>query len=82
MKEATYREQILAAACQITQSKNQNEFTISEVLNYFSKQNISYNPRTIKTHISSRMCSNSPDHHGVTYNDFTRIKRGLYKINK
>ena len=82
MKVTTCREQILAAASQITQSKNINEFTISEVFNYLTRQNISYNPGTITTHISSRMCGNSPDHHSIIYNDFTRIKRGIYKINK
>lgn len=82
MKATTCREQILTAAKQITQSKNQNEFTIPEVLNYLTQQNTPYKESTIHTHITSRMCGNAPKHHAVTYNDFTRIKHGVYSINK
>lgn len=56
MKATTCREQILAAASQIIQSKNQNEFTILEILNYLIQQNTSYKKSTIRTHIISRMC--------------------------
>ena len=82
MKETTCREQILAAAKQITQSKNQNEFTILEILNYLTKQNTHYKESTIRTHITSKMCANAPSNHAVTYNDFTRIKPGVYSLNK
>lgn len=60
MKETTCREQILAAAKQITQSKNQNKFTILEILNYLTKQNTTYKESTIRTHITSKMCGNAP----------------------
>lgn len=82
MKATTCREPILAAAKQITQSKNQNEFTISEVLNYLTKQNTPYKESTIRTHITSKMCSNAPSNHAVTYNDLTRIKPGVNSLNK
>ena len=82
MKVTTYREQILAAAKQITQSKNQNEFTILEILNYLTKQNTHYKENTIRTHITSKMCGNAPSNHAVTYNDLTRIKPDVYSLNK
>lgn len=82
MKETTCREQILAAAKQITQSKNQNKFTILEILDYLTKQNTPYKESTIRTHITSKMCGNAPSNHAVTYNDLTRIKPGVYRLNK
>lgn len=82
MNATTCREQILAAASQITKSKNSNEFTILEILNYLTQQNTQYKESTIRTHITSRMCSNAPSHHAVTYNDLTRIKPGVYNLNK
>lgn len=82
MKATTCREQILAAARQITQSKNSNQFTILEILNYLTQQNTPYKESTIRTHITSRMCGNAPIHHVVTYNDLTRIKPGVYSLNK
>ena len=82
MKATTCREQILAAARQITQSKNSNEFTTLEILNYLTQQNTPYKESTIRTQITSRMCGNAPIHHAVTYNDLTRIKTGVYSLNK
>ncbi|MER1987486.1 MAG: hypothetical protein ABS948_16530 [Solibacillus sp.] len=82
MKITTCREQILFAASQITHSKNSNEFTILEILNYLTQQNSPYKESTIRTHITSKMCSNAPNHHAVTYNDLTRIKPGVYSLNK
>ena len=82
MKATTCREQILTAAKQITQFKNQNEFTILEILNYLTQQNTPYKESTIRTHITSRMCGNAPSNHAVTYNDLTRIKPGVYSLNK
>lgn len=82
MEATTCREQILSAAKQITHSKNQNEFTISEILSYLIQQNSPYKESTIRTHITSRMCGNAPSNHAVTYNDFTRVKPGVYVLNK
>lgn len=82
MKVTTCREQILTAANQITQSKNSNEFTILEILNYLTQQNTLYKENTIRTHITSRMCGNVPSHHAVTYNDLIRIKPSVYSLNK
>lgn len=82
MKTTTCREQILAAAKQVTKSKNQNEFTILEILDYLTKQNTPYKESTIRTHITSKMCGNAPSNHAVTYNDLTRIKPGVYRLNK
>lgn len=82
MHATTCREQILIAVQHIITAKNQNEFTISEILQYLKEQNSPYKESTIRTHISSRMCSNAPKYHAITYNDFTHIKPSVYALNK
>ena len=81
MHITTCREQILIAVKHVITAKNQNEFTILEILDYLKEQNSPYKESTIRTHITSRMCGNAPKHHVVTYNDLTRIKLGVYTLN-
>ncbi len=38
-----------------------------------------YAESTIRTMVSSHLCSNAPDHAAVTYDDFERVGRGLYR---
>jgi hypothetical protein len=35
---------------------------------------------TIRTHVTSRMCASSSDHHGTTYDDFERLDRSRYRL--
>lgn len=39
-----------------------------------------YAESTIRTHVTSRMCASSPDHHGTTYGDFERLDRSHYRL--
>ncbi len=82
MDPTTCREHILIAVKHIITTKNDNEFTILEILDYLKQQNSPYKESTIRTHITSKLCKNAPEHHAVTYNDFTRIKPGVYALNK
>jgi len=34
---------------------------------------------TIRTHVTSRICSNAPDNHAVVYNDLVLLDRGRYR---
>ena len=74
------RDEILRIVRQIIKSKGKNEFTIIEVIRHMNNSGTGYAERTIRTHISSRLCTNSPDNHAVTYNDFERIRKGVYKL--
>lgn len=74
------REELIAALKKIIQNKNKNEFTIEEVVNFMQKEGTEYKESTIRTHISSRLCVNSPENHAVTYDDIERIDRGIYKL--
>ncbi len=73
------REEILQAINIIIKRKCRNEFTVQEVVDQMNDMETAYGESTIGTHISSRMCSNSPDHHGTTYCDIERIRRGVYR---
>jgi len=74
------RDEILSAAHQIVSMKGVNEFTVREVLDFLKERGTQYSNSTIRTHITSRCCSNAPDHHAVVYHDFERIGRGRYRV--
>ncbi len=74
----TARDQILAAIRRIAGPGD--TFTISEVLAELRARGSDLADSTIRTHISSRMCGNAPDHHGTTYDDLERVDRGVYRL--
>jgi len=79
-KRISYRDEILAAVREIVNSKGINQFEVGEVVEYMLSKNQNLNPSTIRTHITSRCCVNAPANHPVTYNDYERIKRGVYRL--
>ncbi|PLT31764.1 DUF7669 domain-containing protein [Peribacillus deserti] len=79
-RKETCREEILNTAKSIVKEKQLNEFSIGEVLSYMKKNDTTFSSSTISTHISSRCCINSPNHHAVTYSDFERIRAGVYRL--
>ena len=76
----TCRDEIHAAVRQIIKANGKNEFTIIEVIHHMSANGTRFSESTIRTHITSRLCANAPNNHGVTYNDFERINKGIYKL--
>lgn len=74
------RDEILHTVNVLISTKKKNEFTIEEVIQLMIKNKTIFKEGTIRTHISSRCCVNSPKNHLVTYNDFERIDHGLYKL--
>ena len=44
-----------------------------KILDYLWRAGSTYRPSTIRTHVPSRMCANAPDHHAVTYRDFSEL---------
>jgi hypothetical protein len=73
------REEILLAVRSIIDTKGRNEFSVVEVIKFLKDKKTAYSESTIRTHITSRCCSNSPINHAVVYKDFERIERGKYK---
>lgn len=74
------RDELLTIIRDLVDKRNNNEFTLSEIIHVSKEKNIPYSESTIKTHISSRMCKNSPQNHLVKYEDIERLSRGIYKI--
>jgi hypothetical protein len=72
------RELILKAVRDLVSEKGRNEFTVLEIIKRL--HGADYSESTIRTHITSRCCLNAPKNHAVTYGDFERIARGLYRL--
>ncbi|MET1174512.1 DUF7669 domain-containing protein [Paenibacillus amylolyticus] len=80
MRELNCREEILWAARAIVSSKGDNLFTPKEVIDYMKRANTIFAASTIRTHITSRCCSNATHHHKTYYEDYERVQPGHYKV--
>lgn len=76
----TCREEILRCARKIVEVKGHNEFQIADILQCMKSSGTSYEESTIRTHITSKMCINAPDHHAKVYDDLERVGHGIYKL--
>ena len=76
----TCRDEILEAIHDILRRSGRHEFTVTDVLTEMSRRGTRYAESTIRTHVVSRMCSNAPDNHGMTFPDLTRVDRGTYRL--
>jgi hypothetical protein len=55
-------------------------FSLGEIVREVRSLGSDYRESTIRTHVTSRMCANAPDHHAVVYNDLERVDHGLNRI--
>lgn len=72
----TAHEEIREVARELASQSEDGEFTLAEILRAMKARGSRYAESTIRTHVTSRMCANAPDHHGVVYRDFWCIDRG------
>lgn len=79
-KRFNYRDNILAVVREIVKRKNLNQFEVGEIVDFMLSKDQNLNASTIRTHITSRCCVNAAPNHAVTYNDYERIGRGLYRL--
>ncbi|AOZ94924.1 DUF7669 domain-containing protein [Paenibacillus crassostreae] len=77
---SNYRDEILAVVHEIVKRKRINEFKVVEVVDHMLNMNPNLKASTIRTHLTSRCCVNANANHAVTYNDYERIKRGVYRL--
>lgn len=75
----TARDEILAALPRMRARHGRDYFSPAEVIQELRRNGSVYSDSTIRTHVVSRMCGNSPNHHAVAYNDLERIGHGLYR---
>lgn len=59
----------------VAQSQD-GEFSLACIIAEVKARGSGYSVRTIRTHVTSRMCANAPRNHAVVYNDFWCIDRG------
>jgi hypothetical protein len=76
----TCRDDILAVLP--TATEPDGTFTVEQVVAALRAQGSRYAESTVRTHVTSRMCADTPDHHAHTYDDLTRVDRGLYRLRR
>jgi hypothetical protein len=68
--------EIREAAHSMVAHSPDGEFSLSGILAEMRARGSMYSERTVKTHVTSRMCANAPRNHAIIYNDFWCIDRG------
>ena len=76
----TCRDKILAATKRLTESAERDDYTLQELLKEMRQHGTTHKESTVRTHVTSRLCVNAPDHHAVTYPDLERIALGRYRL--
>lgn len=74
------REEILRAARTLADRSSDGSFTLMQIITLLRDAGSRYAESTIRTHVTSRMCADAPDHHGTTYDDFERLGGGRYRF--
>ncbi len=76
----TCRDDVLAAFARLIARTSREAFSPAEIVREVRSQGTRYRESTIRTHITSPMCANAPDHHAVVYDDLERVGHGLYRL--
>lgn len=76
----TCREELLHVTRSLAGRTGRQVFRLSELLLAMFQAGSRYSESTIRTHVVSRCCRNAPENHAVTYDDFERVGRGLYRL--
>ena len=75
----TCRDEMLAAFDRLERRHRRSDFEMAEVVREVKSAGTRYAESTIRTHVGSRLCSNAPSNHAVTYDDLERTDRGWYR---
>ena len=76
----TARDEVLAAARSLAARSEDGTFSLANVISELRRRRSAYEESTIRTHVTSKMCSNAPDHHDTVYDDLERVDRGRYRL--
>jgi len=72
----TAHQEIREVARTLASHAPSDEFALADVIVEMRVRGSRYAESTIRTHVTSRMCANAPDHHAVVYRDFWCVDRG------
>lgn len=76
MTGVTAHQEIREVARALASHAANGEFTLAQVIAQMRARGSRYAESTIRTHVTSRMCANAPDHHAIVYRDFWCVDRG------
>ncbi|UQN05489.1 hypothetical protein [Deinococcus sp. QL22] len=76
----TCRDEILVTVNELVKDRTPKTFHLSELMDAMRAKNTRYLDSTIRTHVTSRMCQNTPKNHQTTYDDFERVGVGVYRL--
>jgi hypothetical protein len=79
LRVATCREEILAVLPDVTRASPDGTFSPDDVVRALANRGSRFSEATVRTHVTSRMCANSPDHHGSVTQDLQRLERARYR---
>jgi hypothetical protein len=69
----TCRDAIIDAFVRLERRHGRRDFQLAEIVTETLAENPKLMESTVRTHVTSRMCVDAPDHHGTTYSDLTRV---------
>lgn len=75
----TCRDAVLDAFTRLERRHGRNTFDLTEVVTETLTIDPGFAESTVRTHVTSRMCADAPDHHGTVYADLERVDRGRYR---
>jgi hypothetical protein len=78
----TARDEVVRAAQQLLEETGRNEFAIAEIVERAIENGSLHARSTLQTQVTSRCCKDAPKNHGVTYQDFETVRRGVYRLVK
>lgn len=77
--DRTCRDAVLDSFARLERRHGREDFALGEVVSDTLADDGAFTEATIRTHITSRMCADAPDHHGTVYADLERGARGRYR---
>jgi hypothetical protein len=76
----TARDDVLAASRALASRSEDGTFSLANVISELRRRRSVYEESTIRTHVTSKMCRNAPDHQDTAYNDLEQVGRGRYRL--
>ena len=76
----TARDEVLSAATHLSSKSPDGTFTLDDVLVLWHGRGAEYADSTIRTHVSSRMCTNAPDNRAIVFEDQVGVDHGRYRL--
>ena len=78
----TCRDAVLEAMRRLRDRHGRNVFKLDEIVQEVLSRTSAFKESTVRTHVTSRMCADAPDHHAVVYADLDRVEHGLYRLRR